>query len=235
MKNRPALVFIGSSTEALPIAKRIKTIIEANDDKAIVWQDAFLPGQMLLPNLVGLVETYDFGVFVFSPDDVVTSREKSEGAVRDNVLFEVGIFMGGLGVERSFIVEVQKNIKSKAHIPTDLQGLITARVKESYSEQEFSGEIGALISAIQHHGPKYRSVHDEIRTLQAEIEVREFIAGKRVYLLGDFVRELAQSNPRRWTVFTLAEPLFEQLNKKHGKEIIDDVYWWLVVLGLASF
>jgi hypothetical protein len=78
-------------------------------------------------------------------------------------------------------------------------------------------------------------VHDEIRSLRAEIEMREFKAGKTVYVLGEFARELARLNPRPWTAFTVIEPLFQQLNKKHGKAITDDVYWWLVVLGVLRF
>ena len=46
-------------------------------------------------------------MFVFAPVDTVTTREEIHPAVRDNVIFEVGIFMGELGIDRTFVVEVE--------------------------------------------------------------------------------------------------------------------------------
>src|ERR1700731_3562244 len=39
-------------------------------------------------------DSYDFGVFVFDADDVAVLRDNKTPTVRDNVLFELGLFIG---------------------------------------------------------------------------------------------------------------------------------------------
>jgi hypothetical protein len=172
---------------------------------------------------------------VFSPDDMLEIRKKSEPVVRDNVLFEIGVFMGGLGIERTFIVEAQKSGRGKARIPTDLQGLLTARIKESMSDDLLLKQVAKISRAINNLGPKDRILFDEIRALRSEIAEREFEVKGTTYVLGDLVRELARSRPTQWARLSLPKPAFSQLKEKHGTEVTDEVYWWLVVLGVLRF
>jgi predicted nucleotide-binding protein len=67
--------------------------------------------------LVGALNGSDFGVFVFPPDDVVRMRKKEHQAIRDNVIFELGLFIGRLGRERNFIVMPRGT--DKLHIPSE--------------------------------------------------------------------------------------------------------------------
>ena len=62
----------------------------------------------------------DFATLVISPDDQVLSRSTVSDAPRDNVVFELGLFMGALGHERVFLV-YPRNASIK--LPTDLLGL----------------------------------------------------------------------------------------------------------------
>jgi predicted nucleotide-binding protein len=55
---------------------------------------------------------------VATADDVVTSRHHSFDSPRDNVLYEFGLFAGGLGRNKVFYV-VEQGIK----IPGDLSGI----------------------------------------------------------------------------------------------------------------
>ena len=65
----------------------------------------------------------DFALFIFTPDDLATIRNNKEQVVRDNVLFEMGIFIGAIGKKRSFMLKPRNE---EIHLPTDLLGLIPA-------------------------------------------------------------------------------------------------------------
>ena len=62
----------------------------------------------------------DFAVLLLSPDDKVISRDTTSDAPRDNIVFELGLFMGALGHSRTFLV-YPHGIDIK--IPTDLAGI----------------------------------------------------------------------------------------------------------------
>jgi hypothetical protein len=64
---------------------------------------------------------YHFGVFILTPDDVTTSRDKTEFSARDNVLFEYGIFLGALGPDRTLALIERGDEKMK--VPSDLLGI----------------------------------------------------------------------------------------------------------------
>ena len=55
-------------------------------------------------SLQGLVEQvlkFDFAVLIMTPDDLTEKRGVSEMSPRDNVIFELGLFMGALGPART--------------------------------------------------------------------------------------------------------------------------------------
>lgn len=119
MKDRP-FIFIGSSTEGLQCAKAIQQNLE-HEAESIIWhQGVFGLGDGTLQSLLNLVEEIDFAVLVVTPDDVVVSREYESAAPRDNVLLELGIFLGSLGSNRTFMV-VDRSVELK--IPSDLAGI----------------------------------------------------------------------------------------------------------------
>jgi len=66
------------------------------------------------------VSESDFAIAIAQPDDVVRSRKKMQPTLRDNVLFELGLFMGKLTRHRAILIHPKvRNLK----IPSDLHGL----------------------------------------------------------------------------------------------------------------
>jgi predicted nucleotide-binding protein len=63
----------------------------------------------------------DFAALVLTADDMTVSRGKAKPSPRDNVIFELGLFMGALGRERVFILK-PKGIDVR--IPSDLLGVV---------------------------------------------------------------------------------------------------------------
>lgn len=91
------------------------------------------------------LDKFDFAILFLTPDDMVTSRDETKQSPRDNVLFELGLFVGGLGRNRTYMVyDRTKSIK----IPSDLAG-ITAATFQEYSDGNLVASLGACCSQIE--------------------------------------------------------------------------------------
>lgn len=77
-----------------------------------------------LESLLDALEDTEFGLFIFGPDDVIRIRGTEMPTTRDNVVFELGLFIGHLGRDRSFILMPKGS--ADFHLPTDLLGISTA-------------------------------------------------------------------------------------------------------------
>lgn len=108
-----------------------------------VWhQNVIKPSQFPLESLLNHLRKSHFGIFVFAPDDVVTQRGRTASAVRDNVLFELGLLVGLLGRRRAFIV-VPRSLEDELHLPSDLEGLTPIE----YDDRRFDGNLPAALGA----------------------------------------------------------------------------------------
>jgi CRP/FNR family transcriptional regulator, cyclic AMP receptor protein len=121
-RNLKPVMFIGSSAEGLDVARMV--IANLEHDKArleiVPWfHDVFGPSHNPVDDLLAQVRRADFALFVFGPDDRVASRGTTCDAPRDNVIFELGLFMGGLARER---VVVLRHHGTDLKIPSDLVG-----------------------------------------------------------------------------------------------------------------
>lgn len=119
--NPEPVLFIGSSTEALSIANELQAGFKHDNFDAIIWKDGvFGPGGVAFDSLAQIVGRADFAAFIISPDDTVISREEEKLAPRDNVIFELGLFMGVLDRPRVFLIREQD---ADVKIPSDLLGI----------------------------------------------------------------------------------------------------------------
>jgi hypothetical protein len=145
-------VFIGSSSEDLVHAHALQAQLQDRAEVTVWNQGFFKPNYSFLENLLnGLADT-DFGVFVFAPDDVVNFRGENRPAVRDNVLFELGLAMGRLGRERVFYMLPAK--QSDLRLPSDLLGISTLTFDAEPQANNAGVRSAALtiLQAIEHHG-----------------------------------------------------------------------------------
>src|SRR5262245_23212386 len=119
-KARP-LVFVGSSSEKSEVPEVIVTLLrDVADVHTWKMSDSFKPTSSTLAGLLHAAQRYHFGIFVLTPDDKTISRGSLQYSARDNVLFELGLFLGTLGPERTFaIMEQKKGMK----VPSDLLGI----------------------------------------------------------------------------------------------------------------
>lgn len=121
LKNTYPQVFIGSSGKALKIAEAIRGQIESRTTKVFLWSDGiFTASNTTIETLEQKAKVNDFAVLVLNADDIAEIKEKREVVPRDNVVFELGLFMGALGRDRTFMVVPEgQDVK----LPTDLLGV----------------------------------------------------------------------------------------------------------------
>ena len=66
---------------------------------------------------------FEFAIFVLTPDDKTEQRDQFGLTPRDNVIFELGLFIGRLGPKKTFMVRPRG---VDLLIPTDLLGIEAA-------------------------------------------------------------------------------------------------------------
>lgn len=147
---RKKKIFIGSSTEELDLAKAAKAILEFEKDFEVtiwnedVWEKAvFKLNNNYLNDLIRATLQFDFGILIGTKDDKVEVRGQEELQPRDNILFELGLFIGRLGLNNcAFLID--KEIK----ILSDIKGISLARFDRQKMET-FTGAIGLIKTAFK--------------------------------------------------------------------------------------
>lgn len=123
-KARPRIkLFVISSVEALPVARILQTSFKHDQFVTTVWTDGvFRAGSTALHSLMEAVEDSDFAVAIAHADDMATVRRVEWPAPRDNVVFELGLFIGRLGKNRAILMEPRdRDVK----LPSDMAGIAT--------------------------------------------------------------------------------------------------------------
>jgi O-acetyl-ADP-ribose deacetylase (regulator of RNase III) len=149
-------IFIGSSGEALDVCYAIQQELDRDFDVTVWNQDVFRLTRDALDSLLAELDSSDAGVFVLRPDDLTESRGQSNPTVRDNVIFELGMFIGRLGRDRTFMLSPDG---STIRLPSDLIGITTAL----YDADRFYREPRAAV------GPACTQIRQLIRSIQFRI------------------------------------------------------------------
>jgi hypothetical protein len=145
MPNNRPVVFIGSSTEGLPIAKALQVNLDYVADVVVWCQGVFGLSEGSLESLVDRLSSFDYAILVLTPDDVAIVRDDLKQLPRDNVLFELGLFMGGLGRERCFIVYDRTCAIS---LPSDLAG-VTPATFHPHASGELRSALGSAATQVE--------------------------------------------------------------------------------------
>lgn len=165
--------FIASSAEGKRIADALQ---EHLDEVAFVkvWDQGVVgPSSYVLEDLIGLLDDFDFGIFVFTPDDLVQMRGATQAAVRDNVLFEMGLFIGRIGRDRTFMLMPRAGAEMR--VASDLAGLTAVPYDPERLQTDLVAGLGTAASkitrAIREKGVRSdRRWRDELARLRAENE-----------------------------------------------------------------
>ena len=120
---RKPRIFIASSAESITVADAVNVNLD-HEFEVTIWKNGtFKLSSSVLPDLIQKTSHVDFALFIFTPDDLTEIRGTEYTTVRDNVIFELGLFIGAIGRERSFIIMPRGE---KLRLPSDLIGITTA-------------------------------------------------------------------------------------------------------------
>ena len=139
-EDSPPRLFIGSSTEGLRVAEYLQLALEEHCEATIWNQGVFGLSQNTLASLVEATRNHDFAVLVLTADDVTTKRGVTRETARDNVTLELGLFIGSLGVNRTFVVYCKDD---DIDVPTDLSGITLAPYRRRHD-----GNLQAALSPV---------------------------------------------------------------------------------------
>jgi hypothetical protein len=176
-------LFIGSSREGIEVARAIQEHLDHIAECSVWDQGVFGLNDVTLQRLLELVETLDFGVFVCSADDITKMRGSSKSTVRDNVLLELGMFMGGLGPQRTFFLIPQG--APDLHLPSDLIGITYGTYdadRRDRSWQQGTGPFSTKVRIkIESEGFRRKKQHERLDNLAVAYACCQWIPDKEPY------------------------------------------------------
>ncbi|MGZ5456011.1 MAG: TIR domain-containing protein [Thermoanaerobaculia bacterium] len=140
-------LFVGSSSETIEVARAVQYNLHRDAVVSIWDQDVFQISRTAIESLVEQSEASDFAVFIFAPTDVVRFGEQDFVTVRDNVVFELGLFIGQIGRRRTFVVAPAAARYDRVRLPSDLAGITFGQYESD--DRDLIQALGTFCTAIR--------------------------------------------------------------------------------------
>ena len=134
-------IFLGSSGQALLVARAVQAVL-ARDADVTLWNQGVFPlSSITVQQLLKATRSHDYAMFVLADDDLAIVKGELHKITRDNVLFDLGMSIAAVGLERTFLMV--SNASPNFHLPTDLAGLTVA----GYDPSSHGGNLRAAVGA----------------------------------------------------------------------------------------
>jgi CRP/FNR family cyclic AMP-dependent transcriptional regulator len=148
-----SVLFIGSSTEGEPIAEEVYKRLVNKRVVPKLWSDGvFEASSTSIESLVKVAQEADFAALILTADDITKSRGAAKPSPRDNVIFELGLFIGAIGRHRVFILK-PKGIDIR--IPSDLLGVVWLEyLRSGPKKNRIAPTCKKMWNSIDNLGPK---------------------------------------------------------------------------------
>lgn len=153
-------VFLGSSGQSKALIEAmVNRLKEHTGLEAVQWTQVFDLSVGTMEALEKELDDCDFAVLLLAPDDTVIKggSQLPRRAARDNVIFELGLFMGRLGRDRTFAVfrsdasdEVFSDFKGITYAPYDTPADDTPESRRSAVEKA----CDAILHGVRKLGPR---------------------------------------------------------------------------------
>jgi predicted nucleotide-binding protein len=147
-KREKVRALVISSSEALPVARAIQNAFKKDPFITVVWdQGVFKATNYALEDLEQQLDRMDFAIAIAHADDLTEFRGKKWPTPRDNVVLELGLFMGRLGRSRAILMEPQGE---EVKLPSDYAGIKTVRYKFEKGDDLFA-LLGPACNEVRDH------------------------------------------------------------------------------------
>lgn len=146
MRTQNVILFSAGESVRSGKAEYIKQRLRRDGIHCMDWRELFRHAHdaehlALLPSLVKKIPTFDFAlIFAEGVDEVKLRGDAPLYAMRDNILFELGLCVMGLGSERVILLA-----EEGLHIPDDLAGVGTTGIQRiTFSPDDFETPVNQV-------------------------------------------------------------------------------------------
>lgn len=186
-------VFIAAAGDSRDYAEAIQSNLDDDAYCTLATQGVMRLSRATWENLQNQLNKSDFGIFVFGPGDEVSARKRQGAITRDNVVLQLGMIAGRLGVGRTFIV-VPRDATFK--LPSDLLGITVADYDPSWPDDNWQAMLGNVCNKIRAEFKDFRAPEQEVSPrLEARVGLRAAL-GPMVNLLAETANELGRANAK---------------------------------------
>lgn len=145
--NAKPRLFIGCSVEGMDTARIVQKALDHDSIVPRIWNEGtFDASSYSVTDLLAESAKSDFAVFVMRSDDKTRCRGLEMPAPSDNVIFELGMFMGVLGRERTLLLRPRG---ADLKLPSDLFGLKALDYKGDVDSEDLQSSLGPACDDIR--------------------------------------------------------------------------------------
>jgi hypothetical protein len=165
----PPRVFIASASDNADVADAIQSLLDRDAECTVSTQGVMRLSRATSDNLMWALDKSDFGIIVFNPGDRISPHRGSRAVARDNVVLELGMFAGRLGIESTFIVVPRGG---NIDLPSDLLGLSVADYAADRRDGNLVAAVGPACTRIRQELKLAEKVRQEVKDrVEARIEL----------------------------------------------------------------
>lgn len=141
-------VFIGASSEAKRVADTLQDLLRRHKvcDPHVWDQGTFRLTDNFLESLIKEAGAADFAILLATQDDAIAGRDQM--VPRDNVMLELGLFIGALGRERTILVA--DHSAGGIKLPSDMSGITHAPYSTDSTNNLRAALSGVALQITEH-------------------------------------------------------------------------------------
>jgi len=178
-------VFVASSSKSVGVAEALKEALSNEEIVVIPWKElgVFLLSEHTIESLEKAANQCQFAAFVLGPDDVIQTETEGVYVPRDNVVFELGLFLGRIGRRRSYMLKPHGvNVK----LPSDLSGITWAEYTLLDNNTVDVEDASIQIRHAMQHAPMTPTINLLSATVFPQIVIRNALNTFQEYLQKPF-------------------------------------------------